>query len=301
MTESINLISSIKYRRTRQSYNRYILLGLIIIALFPSHAFGQKFDASFIQYSRDIEEILVLETEAQKSWINKNAQDTIHWKREGIVINEMPRFSGCEDIAGDPTDKRKCSDQKMLEYMYSNLVYPVEALEDRIEGSVIIQFYVNPDGKISNAFVKKGMGAYTAGAALDLVEKMNEERTWIPGRSKDGVATPTLYTLPIRFKLGPDNRIQHPKMYSKYYDTNNEWNLIYDSEDDNILNEEAEVRMLISNSGKVLNARIYDPLSPVARERINEIILDLLNNSTWHPGSIYDFENTMEYVFTVKM
>lgn len=300
MTNSAHPFLSINWLKFKHEYNFNYFVATLISALLPFHTFCQNFDEPFIQYSRNIEHTLVLETEGQLSWIDESSNDTIHWKKENRTIDEMPRLQGCENIIGSPAEKKKCGEQKMLEYIYSNLVYPVEALEDRIEGRVIVSFYVNPDGKMSNAIAKNDMGAYTAGAALDVINKMNTNRSWIPVKSK-GIATPTLYTLPILFRLGPENRLQHPKIYSKYYGTNNDWELVYDTEGEPTLNEEAEVRMLISKNGKVLNTRIYSLLSATAQERANEIVLDLLDNSTWRPGSTHRFEDTMEYVFILKM
>jgi len=272
----------------------------LICLLLPAIGHGQKFDNSFIQYHRSVEDIRVHETESMRSWIGQNANDTLFWNRENLKVDEMPRFIGCENIKENALERKRCADNKMLQFIYNNLVYPVEALEDRIEGRVIISFYVNPDGLISNAMIKKDLGAYTGGAALDVIEKMNEERVWIPGKS-NGVLLPVLFTLPVTFKLWPENNIEHPKMYSKYYETSDDWILIYDPEGAKTFDEEAEVRMLISENGEVLNTRIYSPLSKGALQKTDEIILDLLNHSTWKPGSTHQFENKMEYVFTIKL
>lgn len=279
-----------------QSFLKFVVITL----LTPYLGYSQKYDDSFIQYQRNVEVDRISVTESQLSWVNPSSKDTMYWKKENLVIDEMPRFRGCEEITDDPTERKRCADTKLLEYVYGNLTYPIEALEERIEGSVLVNFYINPDGTMSNAFLSKKEDAYIGGAALDLLEKMSGEITWIPGKSNGHVA-PVLFRLPIKFKLGPQNRIQHPKMYSKYYETNNDWELVYDPEGEATLNEKAEVRMLISDNGKVLNTRIYSPLSEAARDKIHEIIMDLLNNSRWKPGSTYNYENTMEYVFTVKL
>lgn len=271
-----------------------------IIILIQNLSYSQTFDDAFIQYHRNVEDIHVLETEARLSWVNVNTQDTIHWAKENLIVDEMPRFQGCETITDDVAERKVCADQRLLEYIYANLVYPVEALEDRIEGTTVASFYINPDGTLSNAKIKKDVGAYTGGATLDVLDKMNDEIKWIPGKS-NGQVVPVLFTIPVRFKLAPQNRIQHPKMYSKYYETNDDWELIYDPEGEATLNEEAEVRILVSDNGKVLNTRIYSPLSQAARKKVNEIVLDLLDNSSWRPGSTHHFENTMEYVFKVRL
>lgn len=65
------------------------------------------------------------------------------------IINtseEMPRFPGCE---GKKTkeEKYKCADEKLMNYIYSNLNYPKEG---SIEGRVTVRFVVTKEGKIDN-------------------------------------------------------------------------------------------------------------------------------------------------------
>ena len=44
------------------------------------------------------------------------------------VVEEMPRFPGCEELEITPAEKKKCAETKLLEYIYSNVQYPQEAI-----------------------------------------------------------------------------------------------------------------------------------------------------------------------------
>jgi bla regulator protein BlaR1 len=49
------------------------------------------------------------------------------------MVEEMPRFSGCEEEA--TLEARKaCADKQMLEFIYKNLDYPTQARDKKIEG-----------------------------------------------------------------------------------------------------------------------------------------------------------------------
>jgi bla regulator protein BlaR1 len=68
------------------------------------------------------------------------------------VVEHMPTFPGCD---GDKlsTAYKKCSDQKMLEYIYTNLRYPKEARKSGVEGMVVVQFVVDTDGSVDEVKV----------------------------------------------------------------------------------------------------------------------------------------------------
>jgi len=58
------------------------------------------------------------------------------------VVEQMPRFPGCENMAGDKNAKKMCSERKLYEYLYAHIKYPQIARENRVEGLVVIQFVV---------------------------------------------------------------------------------------------------------------------------------------------------------------
>lgn len=83
-------------------------------------------------------------------------------------------------------------------YIKDNLVYPTEALEEEIEGSTLISFVVERNGKISFVQVLRSSGNTDLDyAAIRLIKSMPP---WAPGRQQ-GAAVRTRVILPITFKL----------------------------------------------------------------------------------------------------
>lgn len=112
------------------------------------------------------------------------------------VVEDMPRFPGCEDKS-NKDDRKKCAEQKMLEYIYKNIKYPAIARENGVEGTVVIQFVVEKDGSITDAKVARDIGAQCGQEALRVV---NDMPTWVPGKQR-GRAVRVQFNLPVKFKL----------------------------------------------------------------------------------------------------
>lgn len=116
------------------------------------------------------------------------------------TAEEMPRFPGCEHME-DPKEKEDCSKQKMMTFIYDNLVYPEEAKAAGVEGMTVVQFVVAEDGKISEAKVVRDIGYGCGAEAVKVVQKMNSlDASWVPGQG-GGRYIKVLYTLPVRFEL----------------------------------------------------------------------------------------------------
>lgn len=119
------------------------------------------------------------------------------------VVENMPRFPGCEDIA-DRQEREKCAQKKMLTFLYENLKYPVEAREAGKEGMVVVEMIIDEKGWISTAQLLRDPGYGMGKEALRVVKLMNElPERWIPGE-QGGKVVKVMYNLPIRFKL-PDH------------------------------------------------------------------------------------------------
>ena len=100
------------------------------------------------------------------------------------VVEEMPQFPGGVG--------------KMMEYLAVNLHYPKEAEAKGLQGRVIANFVIEPDGSITNAKVVKPLDPALDAEALRLVNGMPK---WTPGK-QDGVPMRVKYTIPITFTLG---------------------------------------------------------------------------------------------------
>ncbi len=112
------------------------------------------------------------------------------------VVEVNPLFPGCDDIT-DKEAQRKCSEEKMLQFIYGNIQYPSIARENGVEGMVVVQFVVEKDGSCTNINIIRDIGAGCGDEAKRIVQIMPK---WSPGRQRDRPVR-VMFTLPVRFKL----------------------------------------------------------------------------------------------------
>lgn len=102
-----------------------------------------------------------------------------------VVVEDMPEFPGGE-VA-------------MSKYIQANLEYPQLAVENNIQGRVVVQFIVDERGKITNAaVVSKPLGWGCEEAALKVINSMPH---WTPGKQRNKPVK-VRFVVPIRFQLG---------------------------------------------------------------------------------------------------
>ncbi len=116
------------------------------------------------------------------------------------VVEEMPRFPGCEDLR-DKNERLKCSQEKMLKYVYDNMNYPEVAKKNQVEGTVVIQFVVEKTGNIKGAKIVRDIGAGCGAEALRIINLMPK---WNPGKQR-GRPVRVQYNFPVKFKI-PANK-----------------------------------------------------------------------------------------------
>lgn len=87
-------------------------------------------------------------------------------------------------------------DRALLRFLAENLKYPVEAMEDNIQGKVVVKFVVNKKGDVENVHVIEGVDPSLDKEAVRVAKKLYGFK---PGK-KDGAAVKTWFTLPIVFR-----------------------------------------------------------------------------------------------------
>lgn len=100
-----------------------------------------------------------------------------------VVVEDMPAFPG--------------GNAEMTKFINEHLDYPPLAIENGIQGKVMVEFIVDVNGNIKNAKVVKGIGWGCDEAALAVVKLMPR---WKPGKQRNK-AVPVRFVLPIRFQL----------------------------------------------------------------------------------------------------
>lgn len=113
------------------------------------------------------------------------------------VVEKMPRFPGCEY----DNDYKGCTDKKLDKYIDNNLVYPKEAIDNKVEGMVVVEFIVTDEGLVTDAKIKKDIGFGCGQAVIDVIESMNSmPERWAPGAQRKRMVN-VLITKPFTFKL----------------------------------------------------------------------------------------------------
>ncbi|MEM1321540.1 MAG: TonB family protein [Bacteroidota bacterium] len=114
------------------------------------------------------------------------------------VVEDMPRFPGCEDIM-DTAERKQCASRKMLDFVYDNLLYPQKAYDNRTEGTAVVRFIVEKEGCVSNATILRGLGDNTDQEVLRVINLMNTEgMRWSPGKQRENPVR-VYFNLPVKF------------------------------------------------------------------------------------------------------
>jgi protein TonB len=90
------------------------------------------------------------------------------------------------------------NDQGLSDYIASNIVYPEQAVDNSIEGTVKVEFVVDDKGDISD--VKTIGNKLGYGLEEEAVKVVNKLSKWTPGKVK-GKNVKTRLTVPITYKL----------------------------------------------------------------------------------------------------
>lgn len=99
------------------------------------------------------------------------------------VVEVMPSFPGGQGA--------------LMQFLSSNIKYPVVAQENGVQGRVIVGFVVEPDGSISGVNVMRSVDPSLDREATRVVKSMPK---WNPGK-QNGSAVRVKYTVPVVFRL----------------------------------------------------------------------------------------------------
>ncbi len=115
------------------------------------------------------------------------------------VVEEMPRFPGCEAVAG-AEDKKQCALEALFGFVGETVRYPASAKAAGVEGTVVLKFVVDKTGRPVDPVIAKSAGRAFDEEVLRLFHLMPD---WIPGRQRGRVVNVQM-ALPIKFKLPED-------------------------------------------------------------------------------------------------
>lgn len=112
------------------------------------------------------------------------------------VVEEMPRFPGCEHLA-EEAERRQCATEKLVQFITDNLRYPESAREARSEGTVILSFVIDKEGRPADPGIARSAGAAFDEEVLRVFHLMPD---WIPGQQR-GRKVNVQMVLPVQFRF----------------------------------------------------------------------------------------------------
>ncbi len=119
----------------------------------------------------------------------------------GSGMQEMP-YIICEQCKDFRTSKEldKCTNERLIEFVYGKLIYPKAAKDSLIEGKVFISFDIEIDGTLSNIQLVKDIGGGCGEEALRVTRLLAATYQSKPSKMR-GKEVRIKYNLPIQFKL----------------------------------------------------------------------------------------------------
>ena len=100
------------------------------------------------------------------------------------IVEKMPEFKG--------------GTEALKTFINDHLVYPKDATEQEIQGTIYIKFVVRANGQLTNFEVLRSLLPSMSKAALDVVQLTAGD--WTSGE-QNGKKVDVYYTIPVKFKF----------------------------------------------------------------------------------------------------
>jgi TonB family protein len=188
--DSCNFCSDVKKasnlgdKESKNLYSQYCIYTLVNNNLPDSIKLKYKY-ADHLEITHEIcasdSTIAVIFKNEDQTW-----SDDITEMGQGpvfTIVESMPSFVGGEAA-------------RAL-FLANNLIYPMEAAKNSIQGTVYISFIVDRDGSITNIKLLRGIGGGCDEESLRIVNLMPK---WIPG-TQNGKPVRVIFNMPISYKL----------------------------------------------------------------------------------------------------
>ncbi|MRR21867.1 energy transducer TonB [bacterium] len=100
-----------------------------------------------------------------------------------VIVQEMPSFPGGKE--------------ELMRYIVENVVYPPDAVDNRIQGTVLLRFVVSSSGEVTRVEVTRRVNPLLDEEALRVISGMPR---WKPGK-QDGNPVPVWFSVPVVFVI----------------------------------------------------------------------------------------------------
>lgn len=187
----------------------------------------------------------------------------------------MPEYPGGKDA--------------MVRFISSHIRYPMQAMDEGIQGKVMVEFIVDEEGKVTDAKALQKIGGGCDEEAVRVVKSMPN---WKPGMNK-GVPVKAKFRLPVVFRLAEDGMEMRPVQVEKmpeYPGGNAQMQqylasaIVYPRKALRAKTEgEVVIDVTITETGKVTLARLVQGIGHGCDEEAMRVVYTMPN---WKPGQI---------------
>ena len=110
-------------------------------------------------------------------------------------METMALMPGCEDLS--PEFQANCNNEKLWQFIVSNLVYPAKAVEEKIQGTVIVQYVINAEGEVEKIQVIQSVHQLLDDEAMRIIKLLPKHSpAKLHGRN-----TTMTFNVPMEFRL----------------------------------------------------------------------------------------------------
>jgi TonB family protein len=140
-------------------------------------------------YFENAEKLVISDFYRKRDYPKLDSIFTPNWHRHPqsgsafMIVEESPRFPGEKN--------------NLVLYIQSKIVYPLEAQQNNITGTVVVSFTIDIDGQVKNPEIIESLGYGCDEIALNIIQDMPD---WIPGRQREK-PFPVTFKIPIKFDI----------------------------------------------------------------------------------------------------
>ena len=128
---------------------------------------------------------------------NSNNPSSAADKPTIFSVEQLPMFKACKGLKR--SEQKACFDEQLAKAISKNLVYPTKDLENKRQGTTVIEFVIDEKGNITNV---KALDNNRATLAMQVAaEKAVSKLPKLEPAKQGDVAVKIKYVIPISFKV----------------------------------------------------------------------------------------------------
>ena len=171
--------------------------GNVTHRIIPESEFTPEIRAKYGKYLEGKSAIAFFETQ-------ENSDQSVEKSEESKpeILSQTPVQEEEAPTAPEVMPKFRDGDLTTFSRWVNNRIrYPEEAFKNNIQGKVVAQFIVTPDGKVSDITILRSPAQLLSD---EVIRVLKSSPQWTPGRNRDGETVTVSFIIPVEFWT-PDN------------------------------------------------------------------------------------------------